>query len=282
MKQPKVVHTARGPVEYYEEGTGPAVLCIHGAMGGYDQSITLGRTIGAPGFRYIGVSRPGYLGTPIRCGRTARQQADVHAALLDALGIESAIVMAISGGGPSAAHFALRHPGKCSKLILCSTVGSAAPRKIPLSFYAMMAMAAFPFVTDALKRKTAADLRGAVARSISDPVMLEKTLADAEVMALFKVVLLDSFDQMGKRTVGTKYDITMSASFTCDLESITAPTLVVHGDNDPLLPFADHGRRLAERIAGARLFVAEGGEHVAIFTHRQEVQRAVRDFLGCC
>lgn len=281
METVKIVQTARGPVEYCEEGEGPVILCIHGAMGGYDQSITLGRTIGAPGFRYIGVSRPGYLGTPIKCGRTAEEQADLHAALLDTLGIERAIVMAISGGGPSAAHFALRHPEKCARLILCSTVGSPADHKVPLSFYVMMAMAAFPFITKALKNKTSSDLRNAVARSISDPELLDRTLADTEVMELFKVILLGSFDHMGKRTVGTKYDIKISASFTCDLEKIRVPTLVVHGDKDPLVPFEAHGKRLTERIPGARLFVVEGGEHVAVFTHRPQVRNAVREFLGC-
>jgi pimeloyl-ACP methyl ester carboxylesterase len=41
----------------------------------------------------------------------------------------------------------------------------------------------------------------------------------------------------------------------------------------------DHGKRLAEKIPGAKLCLAEGGEHVTIFTHRDQVQEAVRQFL---
>jgi pimeloyl-ACP methyl ester carboxylesterase len=74
---PRVVHTRRGPVEYAEVGAGPAVLCLHGAMGGYDQSLLLARSAGAPGFRYLAVSRPGYLGTPLSRGRTPEEQADL-------------------------------------------------------------------------------------------------------------------------------------------------------------------------------------------------------------
>lgn len=279
-EQPITVHTARGPVEYVQEGSGPAVLCIHGAMGGYDQSLTLGRTIGQPGYRYIGVSRPGYLGTPIRCGTTAQDQADLHAALLDALKIDSAIVMGISGGGPSGMHFALRHPSRCGKLVLCSTVAEKASHKIPMAFYLMMAMAKIGPLTRSLKKKTERDLEASLKRSISDPELLRRTMADPEVMKLFKVVLLDSFDRMGQRTTGTKYDIQISASFSCPLEKITVPTLVVHGDKDPLVPFETHGKKLAQRIPNAKLFLAKGGEHVTIFTHRRQVQDAVREFLN--
>ena len=43
---PTIIKTRRGPVEYAEYGEGPAVLALHGAMGGYDQSLLLARTIG--------------------------------------------------------------------------------------------------------------------------------------------------------------------------------------------------------------------------------------------
>jgi pimeloyl-ACP methyl ester carboxylesterase len=68
-------------------GEGPAVLALHGAMGGYDQGLILARTIGPPGYRFVSVSRPGYLGTPLCAGRTPEEQADLLAHLLDALGI---------------------------------------------------------------------------------------------------------------------------------------------------------------------------------------------------
>src|SRR3974390_1251148 len=94
---PRIVPTPAGPVEYAEFGSGPAVLAIHGAMGGYDQSTILAQTVGPPGYRYVAISRPGYLGTPLSCGRTPEEQADLCARLLDQLRVEQTAVLAISG-----------------------------------------------------------------------------------------------------------------------------------------------------------------------------------------
>jgi pimeloyl-ACP methyl ester carboxylesterase len=280
MGEPTVVTTSRGPVEYFQEGSGPAVLCIHGAMGGYDQSIALGRTIGEAGFRYIGVSRPGYLGTPVRSGPTAEDQADLHAALLDALGIDGAIVMAISGGGPSAMHLALRHGNRCHRLVLCSTVGGPSTSPIPFSFHVMCHLARIPSMVRRMRSKVERDLEASVARSITNPELRRKVMEDQETFGLFKVVLLGSFHRMAERIPGTRIDIRTSREFDVPLEEIRVPTLVVHGTNDPMVPFAHHGKGLSERIPGARLCLARGGEHPCIFTHRRQVRAAVREFLA--
>ncbi len=46
------------------------------------------------------------------------------------------------------------------------------------------------------------------------------------------------------------------------------------------MPFERHGKTLAERIPGAELVALEGGEHVAIFTHRDEARARVMRFLS--
>src|SRR5215472_7409005 len=108
-----------GGLEYLRSGEGPAVLLLHGAMGGYDQSVRLGRAaIGETGFDGIAVSRPGYLGTPLSAGRKPEEQADLCARLLDRLGIEKAAVVAVSGGGQCALQFALRHPRLCRAVVM--------------------------------------------------------------------------------------------------------------------------------------------------------------------
>lgn len=113
-----VVATPRGPVEYAEIGGGPAVLVVHGTPGGYDLWLnTLEATHAADdGFRYILPSRPGYLRTPLGDGATPAEQADVLAGLLDVLHIGKAAVIGVSGGGPAALEFALRHPDRCTAL----------------------------------------------------------------------------------------------------------------------------------------------------------------------
>jgi pimeloyl-ACP methyl ester carboxylesterase len=62
------------------------------------------------------------------------------------------------------------------------------------------------------------------------------------------------------------------------LHQITAPTLVIHGDIDPLVPVAN-GRYLAEHITGARLIIYHGVGHIPIVERRDEFNRQVLAFL---
>jgi pimeloyl-ACP methyl ester carboxylesterase len=113
------VETDSGPVEYAREGSGPVVLVVHGAGGGYDQGLMLGREMFGPDFDVIAPSRFGYLGTPVPADPSPAAQADAHAALLDTLKISGRVtVVGVSAGAPSAIEFALRHPSRVSALIL--------------------------------------------------------------------------------------------------------------------------------------------------------------------
>ncbi len=67
---------------------------------------------------------------------------------------------------------------------------------------------------------------------------------------------------------------------TYPLEEIAVPVLIVHGTADRLVPFAQHAKALSSRIPGAELLAIEGGEHVALFTHREVVKAQVTAFLN--
>src|SRR5687768_15500605 len=97
---PETVDTALGPVELVRAGAGPPVLMIHGTPGGWDSSATMGRFLVEGGFELIAPARPGYQGTPLEGREAIDAQADLHAALLDALGHDTAGVVTWSGGGP--------------------------------------------------------------------------------------------------------------------------------------------------------------------------------------
>ena len=112
-----IAETAAGPIEYAEEGEGDPMLVIHGAGGGYDQGLLIGRDI-AEKYRIIAPSRFGYLRTPVPQDSSPTAQADAHAALLDHLGIDKALVAGASAGAPSAIELALRHRDRVSALIL--------------------------------------------------------------------------------------------------------------------------------------------------------------------
>jgi pimeloyl-ACP methyl ester carboxylesterase len=73
---------------------------------------------------------------------------------------------------------------------------------------------------------------------------------------------------------------TWHEDFRSDLSGIDVPTLVIHGDADRILPIAASGRRTAQLIKGARLVVVKDGPHCITWTHADEVNRELLEFLG--
>ncbi len=108
----KVIETAAGPIEYKKRGSGPVVICLHGAFEGYDASFRMGEVLLSKGFTVIGVSRPGYLRTPLSVGESAEEQAGAMIALMDSLGIGQAAVIGFSAGTLPAFQMAVLHPGR--------------------------------------------------------------------------------------------------------------------------------------------------------------------------
>jgi non-heme chloroperoxidase len=73
---------------------------------------------------------------------------------------------------------------------------------------------------------------------------------------------------------------TWHEDFRNDLSVIDVPTVVIHGDADRILPIAASGRRTARLIKGARLVVVKEGPHCITWTHADEVNRELLEFLG--
>ena len=280
--QPAVIDTRLGTVECAAYGDGPAVLCLHGAMGGYDQGLILADTLGESGYRYLAPSRPGYLGTPLSRGRSPEAQADLYAAVLDSLGIQRAAVMAVSGGGPSAIHFALRHAHRCWALVLVSAPAGKVDNRPPLRFTLMKALAHVPWFARSLRRRAEDQPESIARRSIADPVLFAQTIQNAEAWDLLKRLQRSTMDRMTRRFAGTDNDVEVAAKRTYPLEAVTVPTLVVQGTADPLVPFHQNGQVFALQLPGAELVALEGGGHAAIFSHRDEARQKVTRFLRRC
>ena len=68
--------------------------------------------------------------------------------------------------------------------------------------------------------------------------------------------------------------------FREDLARIDVPTLVIHGDADRILPATASGLRTAKLIKGARLLVVKDGPHCVTWTHAEEVNAELLNFLG--
>ncbi len=71
-----------------------------------------------------------------------------------------------------------------------------------------------------------------------------------------------------------------TTDFRADLEKVTVPTLVIHGDSDGTVPFEVSGKRTAEIVGGAELVVVEDGPHGLNVSHAEEFNRALLAFLG--
>jgi pimeloyl-ACP methyl ester carboxylesterase len=68
--------------------------------------------------------------------------------------------------------------------------------------------------------------------------------------------------------------------FRADLAGIAVPTLVVHGDDDRIVPLAASGKRTHELVKGSKLVVLKGAPHGLNWTHADELNSALLEFIG--
>lgn len=288
----EVVTTSLGEMEYVLKGDGPVVLMIHGAPGGYDQSLVeMDRWINE-GFSFLSVSRPGYLRTPLSTGESLEAQADAIEALLVTLGISTVAVIAVSAGGPIALHFALRHPTKIWALILMAAVTQEYVVKASQtdSFLARIflsdSMADFGiWIFDVMGRRLTAltlketfkQLSKLDSKEISD--FVKQVMSIPEQVSWFKRFVRAGCP-MTPRMVGLNNDLKHleNVSFT-NLQDITCPTLVVHGTVDADVSF-DHAEFATASIPNARLYSIENiGHIVTLGEHVSQMNSELVKFL---
>jgi len=73
---------------------------------------------------------------------------------------------------------------------------------------------------------------------------------------------------------------TWHEDFRQDVARFDVPTLVIHGDSDRIVPLAASGQRTAKLVKGARLAVVKDGPHCISWTHADEVNTELVNFLG--
>ncbi|MFR9801003.1 alpha/beta fold hydrolase [Pseudonocardia sp. RS010] len=284
---PRIAETALGPVEYAVVGTGAPVVVVHGTPGGIDAAALMARILPRDGIAAILLSRPGYLGTPLGGNATIDRQADLLAALLDHLGVDRAGVYTWSGGGPAGYRLAVRHPRRVTAIAAnaaCRRAYRAPPEDLPtrLMFttapgrWLLRALAAHSperYIEGALAGEgdlTEDQLAARVAEVFTDPARRRFVLDLGET----------TFRDRHRRT-GYGNDLDQLAAITSlDLETITAPTLVVQGTADSDLP-PDDSTFAARTIPGAEVLLLDAGTHLALYTHpdAEAVQRRVVDLL---
>ena len=105
-------------------------------------------------------------------------------------------------------------------------------------------------------------------------VLLGKRVSEQAVQASWNVAATAS------ATASLACVATWHEDFREDLARIDVPTLVVHGDADRILPITAAGQRSAKLIKGARLLVVKDGPHCITWTHAEEVNAELLNFLG--
>jgi 2-hydroxy-6-oxonona-2,4-dienedioate hydrolase len=266
--------TDHGPIEYGREGSGTSVLVVHGAGGGYDQGLFVGREMFGAGFDLIAPSRFGYLKTPVPKLASPADQADAHVALLDSLDVRQAIVLGISAGAPSAVEMALRHPERVSALILA----------VPRAYAPGAAEVRAPFESEAVLSAVmkGADFsfwcamrfaRASIVRFLGVPPELESSASvgdRARVTAVIRSIL-----PLSRRVTGIRNDGEAKLG-PLPLGRITAPTLVISAEDD-LYGTLPPARYVAGQIPGAELMVLPSGGHLMV-GRGDEVRARIRSF----
>jgi pimeloyl-ACP methyl ester carboxylesterase len=267
-------------IEYADTGTGSAVLAIHGAGGGFDQSLDLAKDFLDPGYRVIAPSRFGYLRTPLPADASPMAQADAHACLLDALKLQKVIVVGGSMGAPSAMQLCIRHPDRCSALVLLFPIAFAPP---PTNELPSQPSALAQFLMNTTLRSdfafwSASKLsRDTVMKTIgaTPPGDFKNAAPDEQARVL---AVLRNIEPISQREKGLKNDAAVAPSVPrYDLEHITAPTLVIAAEDDLFGTFKG-GRYTAEHIPGARFTGYPTGGHLLV-GHGSDVRRELSEFL---
>jgi len=287
---PRVIETAAGKAEFdLTEGEGAVVLTSHGGIGGVDQARIMLGWLDPACYRLLSVSRPGYLNTPLASGRRIEEQADLFAAVLDALGMEKAAVVTLSAGGPPGYLFAARHPDRISALVAIDSVsghhdmpGTAGPiaRAIFMSqlgqrLVKMIAQKKPAWLLQQIFQGTAyytkQQVQAHVDFALGSPQALAFLQAFVEAMYPYK-----------PRQAGTDNDTVLLRQLThFSLEQVRCPTLIVHGTHDADVMF-HHGVYAHECIPGAERVWIEEGSHLGFWLspHAAQAQDAARKFLG--
>lgn len=220
---------------YFEDrGSGEPLLLLHGGMGiGSDWRYVFPSD--PDGFRVIVPDLRGHgRSTNPDAGWTVRQCARDVLALIDSLGLARVTAIGMSLGAKTLLHVATMRPDALSAMVIVS----GTPR-----FEAPLRQAAAAYTPDSYERLPDSEKAALRARHVH---------GDAQILALYDMT----------RSFATSVD---DMAFTAaDLATITAKTLVVHGDRDPFYP-VELAVELYRGIPRSALWVVPNGGHGPIF-----------------
>jgi poly(3-hydroxyoctanoate) depolymerase len=241
-------------------GDGPPLLLLMGIGGHLEMWEPLRRRL--DGFTTIAFDAPGTGDSevplrPLRLPGLAR----LTGSLLDSLGVDRAAVLGYSFGGLLAQELARRAPDRVERLVLASTTcGVGAVPGRPAALAALCTPWRYYSATyfDAVApRVFGGKMRGSFDPSLRDGRLQRPPSFVGYAQQLFAVTGWSSLPW---------------------LHQVVTPTLVLSGDDDPIVPVIN-ARFLARRIPKARLVIIRGGGHLMLLDSAPEVAPVITDFL---
>lgn len=190
---------------------------------------------------------------------TLEQWMDDMQCVLAAVGSESCALLGYDSGGLLAALHAATHPEQVTALILANSFGTLPAREPPSA-------AADDFLDNVFDRwGEEVDVSLFAPSKANDPA--------------FKEWLLRAWRRGASPSVAKELFLAAArADIREVLPSISVPTLVLHRQNDVLIP-AEHGRFLAQQIPGARLIELPGADHVPYLGDSDSILDEIEEFL---
>jgi pimeloyl-ACP methyl ester carboxylesterase len=192
--------------------------------------------------------------------------ADDAAEVMRLLGVKRTHVIGISLGGYVSLQLAIRHPELVEKLVLVSTSAGGATHVQPGP--EMLAM-----LGGSSGHQEAGELARTIYTSITGP-----GFAEGHPEAIENIAQIARYRRVRAPAYFRQLQAAMGHDATAGLERITAPTLVIHGDADPLVLPAN-GDYLARHIPGANQIVYHNVGHVPIIEVPERFNRDVLAFL---
>jgi len=191
--------------------------------------------------------------------------AEDTAGLMDALGLNSAGILGYSMGGYIAQELALNYPDRVNKMILAST-GCGGDRAVLMSSERLEKFQA----NAGLKPEE-------ILRKDMDIYFSDKFVEQNSAM-------IEEFIEISLRhyqpadAFFRQFDACLRHDTVDRLNHLTVPTLIMTGDDDPLVP-PENSHVLKELIPNAELFVFPGGRHCVMIEESDRYNQKVIDFF---
>ncbi|MFW0151467.1 alpha/beta fold hydrolase [Mycobacterium sp. smrl_JER01] len=268
------ITTEDGAQIFYKDwGSGPPVILSHGWPLNADAWDAAALFLAGNGFRAIAHDRRGHgRSNQTWHGNEMDTYADDLATLIDVLDLHDVVLIGHSTGGGEVVRYLGRHSsGRVAKLVLVSAVP-------PLMVHTEDNPAGLPMATfDAIRDGERTD-RAQAYRDLADGPFFGHNRSGDVSQGIRDAFWLQSM-ACGHRAAYECVAAFSATDFRPDLAKVDVPTLIIHGDDDQIVPLRVGGERSAQLIAGADLIVYPNRGHGLPDTDRNRLHSDILSFL---